>query len=110
MNMGVDITTGVRGSGANREARVNKQNVGKAEFDFKQNKYLDESDILLGKMEGDAWGGVLNSISGIAGMFGGTWDGRSGGDGGDGTVTAANSRILNSGLISGIGSSLGGIS
>lgn len=110
MEMGVDITSDVRKAGFDREAGRNEFNVGEAEYDFKQNKYLDESDILLGKMEGDAWGGVLNSISGIAGMFGGSWDGRSGGDGGDGTVTAANSRILNSGLISGIGSSLGGIS
>ena len=102
MEMGVDITTGVRGSGANREARVNKQNVGAAEFEFGQNKYLDKSDMLLGEMEGDAWGDVIGSFTDIAGMFGG--------GGGGGTVTAANSRILNSGLTSGIGSSLGGIS
>jgi len=71
MNMGVDITSGVRTSAFGREQGINKFAIGETNYNLKRDQYLDQSDLMLGKMEGDAWGDVIGSIAGIGGMMGG---------------------------------------
>lgn len=77
MNMGVNLTTGVRESAASREARLNKSAVGGAEYAYKQAGYQDEFDIAQGAAEGEAWGDVLGMFtSGMMGASGGGgWQG-----------------------------------
>ena len=80
MAMGVDITSGVRSAGTQREQGVNEFNVGEANYDFDVAGYLDQSDAAIGAAQGKAdaelYGGILKAGTGaLKGYASGGWMG-----------------------------------